>query len=531
MTNKKPWEYQEEEIRHETTGAIGAKTPQGDVVYGPLAKNYLTPIENVPKINIPEKEAPKTAPGETLMDKTPTDWLLQQQKEARERIAEQQAELEKAQEERKGLIKQTKDFFSGVPKAEDKVRELQKEFGTIQALELQDKAIDEIMKIRNQVNLLKEQRDGSLAAIEQQGTLTPFMTRQQATIAENYDRRINSLAAQESVQIAMLQAQQGRVEQARALTGDIVNAMTYDTQLELDKMKMFLDINADEINMLDTSIQRDLTETKRQMENQLKEEKEEKTAVLEMMISYNKAGISPNDTLEEAATKAQEWSGIQPDAKVEELMAKYPKAGITEEDSFAEAITKIAKMPKEELTAETVGGFNVLRDASGNVISVNKVEKEGYAPSSYEKEWITAGGIQGTGKTLGEWVSARVGIELPVEWTEDEIKAAANQSIQAGEDLQTVLDKISLNSSIKNKDKAIELAIEAYSGLEEETYSPFWEGKLFEIDKDKLEKQSGISIGKQKQPEIRIGEMKKEENRIGIGKQNEPQIRINNLFE
>lgn len=39
---------------------------------------------------------------------------------------------------------------------------------------------------------------------------------------------------------------------------------------------MFLDLNRDGNTMLDTSIQRDLQETTRQLENQLKEEKTEK---------------------------------------------------------------------------------------------------------------------------------------------------------------------------------------------------------------------------------------------------------------
>lgn len=405
MTNKKPWEYQEEEIRHETTGAIGAKTPQGDVVYGPLAKQYLTPIESVPKITIPEAEAPATAPGMSLIDKTPESWILQQQEQMQARIKEQQRQLEDKQQERKGIIEQTKEFFSTVPKMETSVRDLQQEFGVTKTLELQEKSLADAMALRSQAILLSEQRDGAIAALGQQGTLTPFITRQQAVIAENYDRRINTLAAQEATQVAMFQAQQGQIQQARGLVSDIVDAMTYDTNLELTKMQTFLDINKDEISMLDTSIQRDLQETTRQLENQLKEEKAERTAVLELMLQYSTAGISHTDTLEGAVVKAQQWLGIQPDAKVEDLMAKYPTANIKPSDSFAEAITKIAQLPipiesKPPTTFGSASGgyYAWTQDAQGN--------------------WVPQQIIAGTGGAGGAGVNLTPSGNIPLEGVE-----------------------------------------------------------------------------------------------------------------
>ena len=384
MPNTQPWEYQEEEIRHSTTGAIGAKDPQGNIVYGPLAKQYLTPIESVPKITIPEIEAPATSPGMALIDKTPESWLMQQQQQMQERIEKQQEELSTLQEERKGLIGQAKDFFSTVPKMETSVRDLQQKFGVTKTLELQEKSLVDAMALRSQAILLSEQRDGAIAALGQQGTLTPFITRQQAVIAENYDRRINTLAAQEATQVAMFQAQQGQIQQARGLVSDIVDAMTYDTNLELTKFQMFLDLNRDEISMLDTSIQRDLQETTRQLENQLKEEKAERTAVLELMLQYSTAGISHTDTLEGAVVKAQQWLGIQPDAKVEDLMAKYPTANIKPSDSFADAITKIAQLPtsKESKPPTTFGSasggyYAWTQDAQGNWIPQQITEGTG----------------------------------------------------------------------------------------------------------------------------------------------------------
>ncbi len=374
MPNTQPWEYQEQEIRHETTGAIGARTPQGDIVYGPLAKQYLTPIESVPKITIPEAEAPATAPGMSLIDKTPESWILQQQEQMQARIKEQQRQLEDKQQERKGIIEQTKEFLGGVPKMETTVRDLYQEFGAVSALQRQQTILDTIMQTRQQAVTLQEQRGAAIAVLEQQGT-SPYLTGQQARIAESFDRRINTLAAQEAAQVAHYQAEQGNVQQARGLVSDIVDAMTYDTNLELTKMQTFLDINKDEISMLDTSIQRDLQETTRQLENQLNQEKQERTAVLELSLTHFNAGISPNDTLENAVVKAQQWLNIQPDARVEDLMAQFPTAGIDSKDTFAEAITKIARMPQapagtpkapQVFGGQQTGYFSWTQDAQGN---------------------------------------------------------------------------------------------------------------------------------------------------------------------
>lgn len=379
MPNTQPWEYQEEERRHKTTGAIGARTPQGDIVYGPLAQQFLTPIESVPKITIPETEAPATAPGMALIDRTPESWLLDQQRQLQESIAAQQRQLEETQAERKGLIDQAKDFFSVVPKMETSVRDLQQEFGIQAMRQMQQQTLDSAMALRNQAILLSEQRDAAIGTLMQQGR-SPYLSAQQARIAESFDRRINTLAAQEATQVALFQAQQGQIDQARALVSDIVNAMTYDTNLELTKMQMFLDINRDEISMLDTSIQRDLNEVTRQLENELNQERQERTAVLELMLQYNSAGISANDTLENAVIKSQQWLGIQPDASAMQIVSSYPSAFADlspqeiEKLSVAEAITRVARMPQAASKPQVFGGqqtgyFAWTQDAQGNWVA------------------------------------------------------------------------------------------------------------------------------------------------------------------
>jgi len=47
-------------------------------------------------------------------------------------------------------------------------------------------------------------------------------------------------------------------------------------------------------------------------------------------------------------------------------------------------------------------------------IAIGKAKGTTYAPSSLEKEWTTAGGQEGTGMTIGQWIMARTGLTAGV---------------------------------------------------------------------------------------------------------------------
>jgi len=220
--------------------------------------------------------------------------------------------------------------------------------GVQEQLTKQQQQLTKIEELSNTATQLIEQRDTAIGLIGQQGIETPFIKGQQARIAENYDRRISTTTEHLGTQTALYEAQQGQIQQALGMVDQIVDAYTYDTQMELQKATMFLDLNREELNELGSEYTQLFQESQRHWENQLEEEKSEREAVLNLMLQHHDAGITPDDSVEDAVRKSSKWLGVQPDADVRELMAQFPMAEIEESDTFTQAVNKISKLHAEQ---------------------------------------------------------------------------------------------------------------------------------------------------------------------------------------
>ena len=339
------------------------------------------PIEQEPPIlKVEEPESP-IEPAQKILDTiTPQTRLEQLEEERQSRMDELEKEKEVVKEERTSLVDKLKDYFVSREPTEDIIRKEMDAFGITKQLEQQRQIFQEITQLQQTATTLIEGRDAAITALGQMAVATPFISGQQARVAESYDRRISTVSALIGAKSAYAEAVAGNINQARAFIGDIVNAYTYDTQLELNRISMFLDLNRDEISMLDTEYQNALNESQRYWENQLAEERAEREAVLNLSLSFLEAGISLDDSLEDALEKTKQWTMIQPDAGVRSLMAQYPTAGIKESDSFTQAINKIAKMPGQydiggvNVSEYDIGGVNVSENVYGILVGGGKLK-------------------------------------------------------------------------------------------------------------------------------------------------------------
>ena len=234
------------------------------------------PIEQEPPIlKVEEPESP-IEPAQKILDTiTPQTRLEQLEEERQSRLDELEKEKEVVKEERTSLIDKLKDYFVSREPTEDIIRKEMDAFGITKQLEQQRQTFQEITQLQQTATTLIEGRDAAITALGQMAVATPFISGQQARVAESYDRRISTVSALIGAKSAYAEAVAGNINQARAFIGDIVNAYTYDTQLELNRISMFLDLNREEISMLDTEYQNALNESQRYWENQLAEERAE----------------------------------------------------------------------------------------------------------------------------------------------------------------------------------------------------------------------------------------------------------------
>ena len=293
-----------------------------------------------PQITTPEPRI--EPPAQEILDRAPRGQLAiieQQRQEDLERIRQ---ERESAREERKTLTERLGQVFDRTS-MEDKVRDERQAMGVQEQLTRQQQQLTKIEELSNTATHLIEQRDAAIGLIGQQGVATPFITGQQARIAEAYDRRISTTTALLGTQTALYEAQQGQIELALGMVDQIVNAYTYDTQMELQKATMFLDLNREELNELGSEYTQLFQESQRYWENQLAEEKSERAVALQGMVEFYEAGITPDDSPEEVAKKIGTFLQSQIPEDVKGLMAQYNPLGvdIKESDTFAQALEKV----------------------------------------------------------------------------------------------------------------------------------------------------------------------------------------------
>jgi hypothetical protein len=330
----------------------------------------MTSLRERVDLRVPDTPIDTTS-AENLVNRSPAGELERLEKERQQRIEETQKQREELTEERKGLTDRFRDFFDTRKPMEETVREEQDRLGVDDLLQEQEQLMTDISDLRTRSIGLIEQRDAAVAALGQQGVATPFITGQQARTSEAYDRRINTMGALIGEKAAYMQALQGNVQQARALVSDIVNAATFDTELELNRITSFIDMNRDELSRLDNEYWNEIQQSQRYWENQLETERQEKSQVMEWAITHTDAGISIDDNMDTAAEKLARYMNIQPDTDVRQLMAQFPGADIKESDSFTEAINKVSKIPvaaepPEVFGGQTTGYHTWVQDEQGN---------------------------------------------------------------------------------------------------------------------------------------------------------------------
>ncbi len=360
-----------------------------------------------PTLRMPDATSDIT-PAQKVQDMTAAQRLAEDQVRIQQEMEEYKAARDTAMEERRDWKDKIGDFFDKRQTLEDKTREEMQRMGVHETNAKISTQIDQIMATQTHLNELVAQRDGALGALGQQAIATPFLTGQQARVAQAYDSRINALSAKMGAETAYLQAQQGQLQNAMSMVGQIVDAYTYDTQMELQKYSMFLDLNREEIDMMDTEYKNALNEQQRYWENRYQEERQEREQVMEWYLTYPDAGIAFSDSREEAAEKLANWIGVQPDAEVQDLVRQNPGAfvGMTQEEveglTFMEAIGKIAEMTRvPEYELRTLGRDLVQVDPQTGETRVLARGAEA-TPQSY-REWQLAG----SPGTFGSWLEKR----------------------------------------------------------------------------------------------------------------------------
>lgn len=203
--------------------------------------------------------------------------------------------------------------------------------------------IEEIGKLTEEYNSVKAARDAQIAGTQDKLASMNFINNQTAQIERNAAPRLNELSANINSKAAVLQALQGRFNEAQTYVNQAVQDATANTKYQMDLFNTFYQINQDSIDRLDT-IYQDAFKTKMSLaQTAYEQDVKSKTDIGNLMIKNPQAGISMTDTLEQA----------------------YAKIGL-----------KPATSSQIIGSAET-GYTNVVTDASGKIISSTPISSVG----------------------------------------------------------------------------------------------------------------------------------------------------------
>jgi len=276
----------------------------------PDTEPYVKPeeLEITGDLKMPEEEAKE--PDLTKVNGRNNYW----KKKAEEAEKEKEAKLKEYEQKLAEYEEESKSWLNKLTKQQtltEKQQSLWEELGIKPADYFSEMQADiaEMDAMMDNYNKKEAQRDAALARTEDRLTGMPgaILSGEQKAINKQYNLELNQIAAKIKSQSAVMEMKQGNFQEARSFIKGAVQDYTYDLQLKYTQFEMFKEENKEVLTDLRQDYRDALDEAETTAYNEWVQTQEEKEAVLNLQLDYAGAGITIDDTLEEATKKAEEW--------------------------------------------------------------------------------------------------------------------------------------------------------------------------------------------------------------------------------
>lgn len=341
-----------------------------------------------------------------------------------DRRTEVDRELEEFRAEQKQLLSEAKPLTDPFrEKLENKERE---RLYINENFEANQKLVGELEGLLTEGNTLIEQMKGvtGLAGIRN----------------PRINQAIEGVAARTGVIEAVINARNGQIAQAQTLIDRSVAAITADRNDRLSYYNTLLDLNEKNIIRLEGDQKDILNKEVGLIESDLANAQAYADAIKEAMLdpematAYARAGVTLNDSPDQIAEKlaadsyAQEISSYSNELATEGykfLAGGQPAPGNAEVITITDSKGKERQYYKEGsvLSSETVGGFEILRDSKGNIIS-SRVSSGNSGPG------LTGGFFDpDSGEELSAFDAARAIVKANPDASEIELKNSIRENV------------------------------------------------------------------------------------------------------
>lgn len=271
-------------------------------------------VGGVPSVTEPlVVQDPKPAPIDISHATSREDFYTKQLEILRQQEEERITRQEEARKEAEKTSTMW-DKFLGKPGTEEK-RDIEFEEIGVDAKEFfaeQEAGIAEIESLRNDYDSTVAMKDQSMLREENRlGTMQTISGRMNV-VEKEWNIRLSQKAAGINTKLAIMEMQNGNFEQARSFVDQAVRDYTYDMKLEYDMIQKFEDDNKDAIAELDAEYKDILAETKNIIFGRFEFEEAKAKDIGNLMLQYPTAGITFEDTMEQAIAKGSRWAAAQP---------------------------------------------------------------------------------------------------------------------------------------------------------------------------------------------------------------------------
>jgi hypothetical protein len=398
------------QYKHPTTGAVGAKTPQGDIVYGPLAQQYLTPS---PKDPIPtstpvgERELENLTPIPESLTDAIRDIMSGTAESDRyyqalvSQIEQQRLQMQKMETERAGALDKVKNFFSSQPTYKEMETQARQQFLERFGLpaDWEQKQMNEFLQmqteigvVRNNINALEIKEQEALMMSEQRMGPMTFIRGEQALIQRQYAVQRAGLAMELSSKAAVAEMYRGNTEMADRYMKDYVTAATYNLQQKKEEIMWFMDYYSNEFNALDSKVQNSIQQTLQFVQQQEAIKREELTNKMNIVMQAAEAGVNLNLSGKEIASMdLPELVGLYTQ-KIGQMPAtlEAPKVFGGETGGYTEQFYNPATNQWEY--RKVVGGIGWKPDSSSTITDFTATQKKQLQAKGIN--WTTTEGYQ-----------------------------------------------------------------------------------------------------------------------------------------
>ena len=271
------------------------------------------PLEDTGELKIPD-------PVVEQKDLTDANGYLARLKQESE---DEAARLKKEADDRAAANKKAAEekrswYDKAFPETREEKRESEyEELGVDPTEYIAEKKADiaELEGLWTSYNDKEAQRDAAVATQQgRPGADIAFQNREVQNINNKYNVELNRMAAKINTKSAIMAQKQGLMNEAKAFAKEAVDDYTYDMQIAYEQLEQFEEENRLELEDIEQEYKDQLAETKAIDYEIWQETKKEKTSVMDLMLQSPQAGISLDDTLEEAVQKAAKWAGSQTQA-------------------------------------------------------------------------------------------------------------------------------------------------------------------------------------------------------------------------